>query len=301
MPKPSLLVILGPTASGKSGLAVKLAKKFDGEIISADSRQVYRGLDIGSGKITKREMQNVPHYLLDVANPKRVFSVAQYQKLAKQKIKEITARGKLPIICGGTGFYIQAIVDNLVLPEVKANLKLRQSLEKKTAPELFKILQKLDKTRAKNIDQRNPRRLIRAIEIAKALGKIPRIQSKKANQDVIMIGIKIKPEELKEKIKTRLEKRLKAGLITEVKNLHEREKLSWKRLENLGLEYKFVASYLQNKIKSKLELTEKLNTAIWHYAKRQLTWFKRDGRIQWLPPESVLRLKLNRDNTSTKR
>lgn len=296
MKTPNLLVLLGPTASGKSGLAVKLAKKFDGEIISADSRQVYRGLDIGSGKITKREMQNMPHYLLDVANPKRVFSVAQYQKLAKQKIAEILARKKLPIICGGTGFYIQSVVDNLVLPEVQANLKLRESLARKNTEELFKILQKLDKTRAQNIDKNNPRRLIRAIEIAKSLGQVPDFnKNKKAeneNKNILIIGLNPPAEKLKKLIKIRLEKRLKSGLITEVRNLHKREKLSWKRLENLGLEYKFVALFLQKKIKDKKELTEKLNTAIWHYAKRQMTWFKRDERIRWLTEKQALKLKL---------
>ncbi|MEK7650333.1 MAG: tRNA (adenosine(37)-N6)-dimethylallyltransferase MiaA [Patescibacteria group bacterium] len=296
MKVPHFLVILGPTASGKSGLAVKLAKKFDGEIISADSRQVYRGLDIGAGKITKREMQNVPHYLLDVANPKRVFSVAQYQKLAKQKIREILARNKLPIICGGTGFYIQAVVDDLVLPEVQANLKLRESLARKNPEELFKILQKLDKTRAQNIDKNNPRRLIRAIEIAKSLGQVPNFnKNKKAeneNKNIVIIGLNPPAEKLKKLIKIRLEKRLKSGLITEVRNLHEQEKLSWKRLENLGLEYKFVALFLQKKIKDKKEFTEKLNTAIWHYAKRQMTWFKRDERIRWLTEKQALKLKL---------
>ncbi|MCC6290472.1 tRNA (adenosine(37)-N6)-dimethylallyltransferase MiaA [Candidatus Nomurabacteria bacterium] len=162
-----VLVIVGPTASGKSALAVQLAKKFDGEIISADSRQVYRGLDIGSGKITEKEKRGIPHHLLDIASPKRIFTVARYQKLAKQKIAEIIGRGKLPIICGGTGFYIQAIVDDLALPKVKPDSRLRKSLAQKTVPELFKMLQKLDSNRARKIDRNNPRRLIRAIEIAK--------------------------------------------------------------------------------------------------------------------------------------
>ncbi len=164
-----LIVILGPTASGKSDLVVKLAKKFGGEIISADSRQVYKGLNIGSGKITKKEMQGVPHYLLDVANPKRRFTVAQYQKLAFKKIKEIQRRGNIPFLVGGTGFYIQSIVDRIVIPEVKPNWKLRKNLAQKTTDELFLMLKKLDSDRAKNIDAKNPRRLIRAIEIALSL------------------------------------------------------------------------------------------------------------------------------------
>lgn len=307
MLKPNLLVILGPTASGKSALAVKLAKKFDGEIISADSRQVYRGLDIGSGKITKREMQNVPHHLLDVANPKRVFTVAQYQKLAKKKIAEITARGKLAIICGGTGFYIQAVVDNIIFPEVKADLVLRKKLEHKTTTQLYKMLCNLDKARARNIDQNNKRRLIRAIEIVRALGKVPKLntnyntelQHKGGEKNVVIIGLNPPADKLKKLIKIRLEKRLKSGLIEEVKKL-KKSGLSWQRLENLGLEYKFVALFLQKKIKTKQDLLEKLNTAIWHYAKRQMTWFKRDARVRWLTEKSALRLKLTTHNTGTK-
>lgn len=298
-----ILVLLGPTASGKSALAVKLARKLNGEIINADSRQVYRGLDIGSGKITKREMRGVTHHLLGMANPKRVFTVAQYQKLANRKIKEILARNNLPIICGGSGFYIQAVVDGLVLPEVKPNRKLRQKLERvwreKGTAELLKILQKLDPARAKNIDGKNHRRLIRAIEIASKLGKVPELQAKnklKLNQgrnknNFEIIGLKIAPAKLKQNIRTRLEKRLKIGLVAEVRNLHERKKLSWKRLESFGLEYKFVAFYLQKKIKTKKELTERLGAAIWHYAKRQITWFKRDARVRWLREKSALRLR----------
>ncbi len=289
--KPKVLVILGPTASGKSALAVKLAKKFNGEIISADSRQVYRGLDIGSGKITAAEMKGVAHHLLDVADPKQQFSVARYQKLANQKIKEILKRDKLPIICGGTGFYIQAIVDGTIFPEVAPNKKLRTELVKKSPAELFKILEELDSDRAKSIDAKNPHRLIRAIEIATALGKTPKLATTNSPYDFIQIGLNPEPEILKKKIKLRLAKRLKQGLIEEVKNLHEKDKISWARLESFGLEYKFAALYLQGKL-SKKEMVEKLNTEIWHYAKRQLTWFKRDKRIHWIKNETQAKMAL---------
>ena len=171
--KTKLLIILGPTASGKSDLAVQLAKKYNGEIISADSRQVYKGLNIGTGKITKKEMSGIKHHLLDVTDPKKVFTVSQFKTLVEIAIADISSRGKLPIICGGTGFYIQAVVDNIILPEVPPNKKLREKLNKKTTTELFEILKKLDNERAKNIDAKNPRRLIRAIEIAEKLGKVP--------------------------------------------------------------------------------------------------------------------------------
>ena len=171
-------MILGPTASGKSALGVKLAKKINGEIISADSRQVYKGLDIGSGKITRKEMGGIPHYCLDIFSPKKIFTVVDFKKRADKAIEEIFAKNKTPIIVGGTGLYIQAIVDNIVLPEVKPDWKLRKELEKKTTEEMFKMLKNLDPERAKNIDAKNPRRLIRAIEIAKALGKVPNLAVK---------------------------------------------------------------------------------------------------------------------------
>lgn len=277
-----LIVILGPTASGKTDMSIKLAKKFNGEIISADSRQVYKGLDIGSGKITKEEMREIPHHLLDIASPKRKFTVAQFQKLAVKKIKQIRRRNKLPFLVGGTGFYIQSVVDNIVIPGVKPNWKLRKKLEKKSVEELFIMLKKLDFQRAKTIDPKNPRRLIRAIEIATTIGKpIPKTSlNTQVFKDVLQIGIKKSPKELEKAICKRLLKRLRRGMIAEVKKLHS-EGLSWKRLEELGLEYRFVAQYLQDKIPYE-EMVEKLEKAIWRFAKRQTTWFKRDKRIHWI-------------------
>ncbi len=286
--KGKIVIITGPTATGKSGLAVELAKKFNGEIISADSRQVYKGLNIGTGKITKREMQGVPHYLLDVANPKRRFTVAEYKKLSERVLSYMIVRNKLPIVVGGTGFYIEALVDDLNLPEVPPNLGSREKLEKKSTEELFKILQKLDPKRAKNIDYKNPRRLIRAIEIAKHLGKVPELSytlnpvRQLADYTPLFIGLDLPDKKLKEKIKKRLEERIKAGMIAEAKKLHKNG-LSYKRMRELGLEYKFLAKYLKDELKRD-EMIEKLNTAIWQYAKRQRTWFKRDKRILWFKP-----------------
>ena len=279
-----LIVITGPTATGKSDLAIRLAKQFKGEVISADSRQVYKGLDIGSGKVTKLEMKGIPHHLLDVANPKRVFTVSQYQKLAQAKIKDIWARGKTPIICGGTGLYIRAAVDGIVFPEVPPNLKLRKELEKKGVEELFNILKKLDKERASNIDAKNPRRLIRAIEIVTVLGKVPKLKANKLKAESLFIGLQPKDEILKKKIKLRLAKRLEAkgkdNLITEVKKL-KKEGLSWQRLEALGLEYKYVALFLQNKLTQE-QMIDLIEKESWQYAKRQLTWWKGDKRVNWL-------------------
>jgi len=288
--KQKLVVILGSTASGKSDLAVAFAKKFGGlsaygraqagEVVSADSRQVYRGLDIGTGKITKREMKGVPHHLLDVADPKRRFSVARYKKLAEKAVAGIARRGKLPILCGGTGFYIQAIVDGVMLPEAAPDKRLRARLEKMSSAELFAMLQKRDPRRAREIDAKNPRRLIRAIEIARALGAVPHLEPRVPSKyEVLQIGIKTDSGVLKEKIHKRLVARIRAGMVAEARHLHERG-LSWRRMEELGLEYRYLARYLQGKL-TKKEMIDQLSTAIWQYAKRQKTWFKRDKRVKW--------------------
>ena len=280
--KNKLIVILGPTATGKSDFAVRLAKKIKHtEIVSADSRQVYKGLDIGSGKITKKEMCGTPHHLLDVANPKKVFAVSEYQKLANKAIADIIARGNTPILVGGTGLYIDAVVYGTVFPEVPPNKPLRKKLETKTTPTLFKMLQKLDSARAKTIDAQNPVRLIRAIEIAKALGKVPAFVQKE-QYDTEFIGLTLSDDVLKKKIHNRLLARMKIGMVREVANLHKKG-LSWKRLESFGLEYRSIALYLQKKI-SKKEMLEELEKAIWQYTKRQMTWFKRNKKIIWRQP-----------------
>lgn len=316
-PRAKILVIVGPTASGKSDLAVEIARALkqknseirkvlveksgrgvpsgdDGnpmtfseelfdrsgaEIVSADSRQVYRGMNIGSGKITKTEMKGVPHHLLDVADPKKTFSVAQYQKLAHKAIADILQRGKLPIVVGGTGFYIQSIVDNIVLPEVPPNPSLRKKLASKSPLQLFTILKKLDPARAKTIDSQNPARLIRAIEIATTLGKTPKLKSRPL-YDAEIIGINPDEKTLKQKIHTRLLARLKRGMVAEVRRLHN-QGLSWKKLEAFGLEYRYVALFLQGKI-TKTEMITAIETASYQYAKRQMTWFKRDKKIKWI-------------------
>lgn len=318
--KPKLLVIAGPTSSGKSELAVKLAKKYNGEIISADSRQIYKGMDLGTGKIpgkwtrvflhgrvkTLYLYKDISHHCIDFVNPKRRYSAALFQKQAQKAIADILRRGKLPILCGGTAHWIDAVVYNQQIPDVKPNLKLRAGLEKKSAADLYQQLKKLDPRRAKTIDRFNKRRLIRALEIVVTTGKpVPPLgviltpalsrgkELKKGNSsslgtlglrmtpyDVCWIGINPSQQTLYKKIDKRLKQRLKAGLVKEVARL-QRRGLSWKRLESFGLEYKFVSLYLQKKLAYQ-EMVSQLSVAIKHYSKRQMTWWKRNKEIKWI-------------------
>jgi len=294
-----IFVILGQTATGKSALAVSLAKKINGEIISADSRQVYKNLDIGTGKITPNERvlrtgqakkeyvfthKNIPHYLIDVASPKKKFTVAEYQKLAISAMADILTRGKIPIICGGTGFYIDATTKGIVFPEVPPNFKLRKKLVLLSAIALFNTLKKLDPARAKNIKEKNEQnnkvRLVRAIEIAKALGKVPPITQDSPVYKFIKIGLYLPEDKLKKKIEIRVKKMFKDGLLNEIKKL-KRSGVSDKRLKELGFEY-----YKPT--------PEKVIAETLKYAKRQMTWFKRDKEIKWFDASKNYRDIINR-------
>lgn len=277
-PHNKLIVILGPTASGKTSLAIKLAKEFNGEIISADSRQVYRGMDIGTDKIIASE---IPHYLIDVVNPDEKFTLAQYKQLAVKKIKDVQKRGKIPFLVGGTGLYIQAVVDNLQIPKTKPDKRIRNKLEKMTNHELFKKFKKLDPVGAISIDANNKRRLVRALEIC-LITKKPFSQQRKKGKplfDVLQIGIKPDKEKLEKKINQRADKMLKAGLIEEIKKLIKKYGLGLISMDSIG--YQEIIPYLQNKITLK-QAEELIKIHTRQYAKRQMTWFKRDKRIQWI-------------------
>ena len=280
-----IIVILGPTASGKTKLAVELAAEFNGEIVSADSRQVYRGMDVGTGKDLSE--YTVPYHLIDVASPKIRFDLAKYQKLAFAAIDDILKRGKLPILVGGSGLYLQAVVDNYKLSNVKSDLALRKKLEKLGAQELFKRLEKLSPKLAAKLnqsDKNNKRRLIRYLEI---LGQDENFKSRAGQRkyDALIIGTNYSRDILKQRIFKRLLERLKEQkMIGEVERLHKRG-LSWEKLEEFGLEYKYIALYLQGELKYD-EMVEKLNQAIYQFAKRQMTWFKRwekqGAKINWV-------------------
>jgi tRNA dimethylallyltransferase len=281
---PKIVAVIGPTSSGKSDLAVAIACRAHGEVISADSRQVYRGMDIGTGKVTKKEMRGIPHHLLDIASPKRTYTVAHWKRDAERAIADIGKRGKLPVICGGTGFYVQSVTDGLVLPDVKPNTQLRAELVRHTPEELFTRLQHKDPERAETIDAKNPVRLIRALEITDALGKVPPLHTT-PKFNTLFIGIKTDPDVLHERIHARLLKRMRRGMLGEVKRLHE-EGVSWRRMEELGLEYRFLARHLQGKL-SKEDMLAQLEIAIVHYAKRQVTWWKKDARIHWVAHDDI--------------
>jgi tRNA dimethylallyltransferase len=285
-----LIVILGPTASGKSEIAVKLAQKFNAEIISADSRQVYKEMDIGTGKVlrdknSKFKIQNyfyksIPHYLLDVASPRTKFTVTQYQKLALKAIDKIFKKKKLPILCGGTGFYIQAVVDGIIIPRVKPDWKLRVELEKQSTEELFTQLKKLDPHRAKTIESKNKRRLIRAVEIIMTTKKpVPAISKKPLPYSVLMVGINLPKQELEKRIEKRVKRMLKMGLEKEVKILVEKYGWGIPALQTIG--YQEWKDYWKGNIK-KRELIDLIVLRTKQFAKRQLTWFKRDPNIHWL-------------------
>lgn len=281
--KPKLIAIVGPTSSGKTDLSIAIARLINGEVISTDSRQIYRELNIGAGKITKKEMQGVPHHLLDIASAKRTISVAQYQRLAAKTIQNILKHNKVPILCGGTGLYVDSILTNQYFPAVPPNDKLRKVLAKLSRAELFDTLSKLDPLRAKTIDANNPHRLIRAIEIATALGSVPLLKPAESEYESLIIGLTLPREELQLRIHKRLMIRLRSGMIAEAKNLHTKG-LSWKRMEALGLDYRYLAQFLQGKI-SKGEMIHSIERENWLYAKRQMVWFKRNKKIKWFSPK----------------
>ena len=273
---PKLIVIEGTNASGKSSLGVALALRFGGEIVSADSRQVYRRLDLGSGKITAEEMMGVPHHLLDVRDPGEFFSMADFQRLAYGALDGILARGNLPFLVGGTGLYVDAVADGYELSDKSPDHGLRAHLETFETPELYEmLLQKLPDT---DIDPRNRHRVMRALERLAADDYHP--GRKSPRYSLLKLGVTWPREILKQRIDDRLEARLKAGMVDEVRALLD-DGVSEEFLLKLGLEYKYLTWYLTGKIGYE-QMVEELGNAIKKFAKRQMTWFRRDPRIHWL-------------------
>jgi len=273
---PKLIVIEGTNASGKSSLGIALASRFGGEIVSADSRQVYERMNLGSGKVTPEEMQGVPHHLLDVRKPGEFFSMADFQRLAYEAIDGIIARGHVPFLVGGTGLYVDAVADGYELSDRAPDHSLRAHLETFDTPALYDMLkEKLPDT---EIDPRNRHRVMRALERLAAddyrpMGKSPRYT-------LLKLGVTWPREILKQRIDERLEKRLNEGMVDEVKALLD-DGISEEFLTKLGLEYKYLTWYLTGKITYE-QMVEELGNAIKKFAKRQMTWFRKDPRIHWL-------------------
>jgi tRNA dimethylallyltransferase len=280
-PQNKLIVITGATATGKSALAIELGKVFYGEILSVDSRQVYTGLDIGSAKITPDEMEGIVHHGIDITDPADTYSVADFKKYSREVINQIIEAGKLPILCGGTGMYLDAIIYDIQFPEVPPNLELRRELGSLSVAELFERLNELDPDRAIEIDSSNSVRLIRAIEIATSLGSVPKLEFPTSDYNVLWIGLELPKEVLQERIQSRIIDRIPA-LFDEIQTLLD-QGITSERLDSFGLEYRYGLQYVQGII-SLDEFKELLATKTWQFAKRQMTWFKKNSNINWFNP-----------------
>ena len=271
-----LIVIMGTNASGKSGLGVELALKYGGEVVSADSRQVFRGLDLGSGKITPDETKGVPHHLIDVCQPGDFFSMADFQRLAYEAIDGIVARGKIPFLVGGTGLYVDSVVDGYELSDIEPDLNLRAHLETFETPALYEMLkEKLPDT---DIDPKNRNRVMRALERLAADDYHPGRHTPR--YEALKLGVTWPRETLKARIDERLDRRLKQGMVEEVKNLMDAG-VSRSFLMKLGLEYRYLTRYLLGEL-SYDQMVLELGNAIKKFAKRQMTWFRREENLHWL-------------------
>ena len=290
-----LIVVLGPTASGKTELSLKLAKKFGGEIINADSRTIYKELDIGTDKPLqsknekvkskkgkqKKEyiVKEVPHHLIDFLEPLKIFSVAKYQKLASKKIKEIQAKGKIPFLVGGSPLYIDSVIYEYKIPKVKPDYKLREKLEKESEESLVSKLERINPEALESVDLKNKRRVIRAFEIVLKSKKSLRPAVRSLSKNILVLGIKTDREKLYKKINQRVELMIKKGLIKEVENLVKKYGNEAPALSGIG--YRQIVEYLQGETSSS-EALELVKRDSRRFAKRQLTWFRRNKNIKWV-------------------
>lgn len=291
--KPRVIVIVGPTASGKTTCAIELAKQINGEIVSADSMQIYEEMNIGTAKVTNEEMSGIKHYMINVAKPDEVFNVVMYKEMAEKAIEEILKKGKVPIVVGGTGLYINTLVNGIEFSQTAEDENCRRELEKRAesegAEKLYEELKSIDPEAAEIIDKNNVRRVIRALEIYKVTGKtkteLDRESIKETKFNFLLYGIQTDRQELYERINRRIDIMLEQGLIKEVKELSDKYVLSKTALQGLG--YKEVLEFINGNCTYN-EMVEKLKMETRRYAKRQITWFKRDKRIEWINREDIV-------------
>jgi len=289
--KPKIVVILGPTASGKTSMGIELAKEFNGEIISVDSRQIYKGMDIGTakepGEWTELDgdpvlmINGIAHWGIDLVNPNQEMTAAEFKEYADNKIEEIALRDKLPILVGGTGFWAQAIVDNLDIPAVEPDFTFRKMHEQKTAEELFEMYQKKDPVGAETIDKFNKVRLIRALEVCTKTGLPFSEQQQKGEPryDALQLAIEVDREVLYERINDRVDQMIKQGLVEEVKALEE--KYGSVPIAMTGIGYRQIVEHLEGRLNLE-DAIEKIKKDTRNYAKRQVSWFGRDDQIKWI-------------------
>ena len=292
--KPTVIVIGGPTASGKSNLAVELAKKIDGEIISADSMQIYKDMNIGTAKITEEEMQGIPHYMIDIVSPEERYSVSEYKKEAEKAIEEILKKGKMPIIVGGTGLYIESLIYGIEFQQEEFDEEYRKKLdniaEKEGLEKLYEEAKKIDPKAMEKISKNDRKRIIRVLEIYHKTGKTKTEQEiesrkKEVKYNYKLFAINFDREKLYSRIEQRIDQMIENGLIQEVEDIKKKYNKFPTAMQGLG--YKEVVEYLENKI-TKEEMLEKLKKETRHYAKRQLTWFRKYKEIIWLEGENEI-------------
>lgn len=291
--KPKVIVIAGPTASGKTALSIELAKRINGEIISSDSMQIYKDMDIGTAKVTKEEQQHIKHYLIDFVSPNERYSVSEFKKDSEKAMEEILDKGKVPIVVGGTGLYIDSLIYGIEYPEMEFDEAYRTFLLQQMETEeglqsLYEQALQIDPEAMKRISAKDKKRIVRILEIYKSTGKNKTEQEKLSRlkgvqYDYKVFAIDMERKMLYERIDKRVEVMLEQGLVQEVKDL--REKYSCFPTAMQGLGYKEVVEYLENKCTYE-EMTEKIKQETRHYAKRQLTWFRKNKQTIWLKAEN---------------
>ena len=294
MGKEKVIVICGPTASGKTALSIELAKKINGEIVSCDSMQIYKEMDIGTAKPTKEEMQGIKHYMLDIISPDERYSVADYKKQAKEAIKEILSKGKVPIVVGGTGLYVDSLIYEIDYPEIEFDEKYRKELEQEVEEKglntLYEKAKEIDEEAIKKISPNDKKRILRILEIYHATGKNKTEQEKESRKnkpefDYKVFALNMERSKLYERINKRVDIMIENGLIEEVENVYKKYNEFPTAMQGLG--YKEVVQYLEKRL-TKEEMIEKIKQETRRYAKRQLTWFRKNKETIWINAEDTI-------------